>query len=135
MLAPAPLRFLFGGGGGGAGFFFARNPVAAAPAAPELPGEACSAAFSPAATWSPCRRLKESAVDAAARASDIDTDRGSRLNALAVWRAACFCAKVVPAGGGGEEEEDGEEVDPPPMPRPGTETPALERRPREDWLR
>jgi len=65
----------------------------------------------------------------------MDTDRGSRLNAEAVCRAACFCAKVVPAAAGGDDGEGEGELLDGPMPRPETETPAAERRLSEDWLR
>lgn len=36
------------------------------------------------------------AVDAALRASEKETELGSFLNSLAVFKAACFCAHVVP---------------------------------------
>lgn len=57
----------------------------------------------PAAACSPCLSRKLLAVDAAFRASENETDDGSFLKSLAVFKAACFCAHVVPppAAGGG----------------------------------
>jgi hypothetical protein len=117
---PAKPGFFLGGGGGGAGPFF----VAAAASAPANPPDELAsdpapdpgalppaaailsrtpyfssrlpAVRTPAATWSPCRWRKLLNVDAAAGASVMDTELGS------LWKAACFCAKVVPWVGGGE---------------------------------
>ena len=146
------------------------------------------APFQPVATCSPCRSRKLFAVAAEVRASAREMDEGSLRNWVAVWRAACFWAKVVPWDGDGDgaaaataaaavggalgEEDVGEvvifekrlwrllmdgdwvvvgldvggafvELDslrhvfeagelacPPPIPKPGTETPAFPSRPK-----
>lgn len=54
------------------------------------------AALHPDATCSPCLSRKLFAVDAALLRSEADTEVGSFLNELAVFRAACFWAKEVP---------------------------------------
>lgn len=115
--AASPGFFL---GGGGGGFFFPAAATTARAPPPTtglfgvcgwLGGWLCSpfrrsvtpyllfkppAVFMPLETCSPCRCRKLLAVDAAERASDMDTVDGSFRNDDAVFRAACFCAHVVP---------------------------------------
>ncbi len=57
--------------------------------------------FSPDATCSPCLCWKSFAVDAALLRSEADTLLGSSRRLLAVRRAACFSAHVVPVVGAG----------------------------------
>lgn len=63
-------------------------------------------------------------VDAADEISDAETDEGLRWRLDAVCSAARFSAKVVPVDWGSGVVEGEEE----PMPKPGTDTPAEERR-------
>jgi hypothetical protein len=72
----------------------------------------------------PCLDWKLCIVDAAEDISDAETEEGFRWRLDAVCSAARFCAKVVPVGWawGVVEGDEG------PMPKPGTETPAEERR-------
>jgi hypothetical protein len=127
--SPASVNPGFFAGGGGAGFFFPSSEEApdkafaaldalegrSAPAAPGpwpalppvpliLPAMPylsfrAPACLAPAATWSPCRWRKLFIVEAAARASVMDTELGSLRKLDAVCSAACFWAKVVPSEG------------------------------------
>ncbi len=122
--------------------------------------------FHPAATWSPCRSRKLFAVEAVAFASASETEYGSLRNELAVFKAACFCAKEVPCAGESRfcdlvdilENLDWSSLnwgpwalqillfepswffhgfaswDPPPIPKPGTETPADPSLFKDPWL-
>lgn len=58
-----------------------------------------SSFFFPESIWSLWRSRKFLAVDAALRASLVDTEVGSRLNECAVRTACCFCCMVVPWAG------------------------------------
>lgn len=113
-------------GGGGGGFFFAsRLPVEStqsacgiipslAPSLPNLPPYLSFnlfASFRPAATWSPCLWRKLFAVEAAARASDSDTEPGFSRNVAAVLSAAFFCSNVVPSTGGRATPVPGPDAD------------------------
>lgn len=116
--------FLFGGGGGG-GFFLPSIPAAdptaficdCAPPAPPVAAPSPPVPFpmypptfpdtpyfwskplavlTPAATCSPCLCRKLFAVLAALLASDRDTELGFFLKSDMVFKAACFCAHVMP---------------------------------------
>lgn len=106
---------------------FTRPATAPAPATPE-------------ATWSPCRWRKLLNVEAAADASDIETEDGSLYPDEAVCRAARFWAQLVPPVAAGVLEVGAGWVGVPdvwnvePTLKPGTEMPLDERLDSADWL-